>query len=58
MLVSLTPNQATFVDLTGLQAGIALGSDRPEVTGVFTPSPTTAPGVCIPSLEVFDQLSG
>jgi len=58
MPVSLTANQATFADLTGLQAGIALGSERPEVIGVFTPSPTTAPGVCIPSVEVFDQLSG
>jgi hypothetical protein len=58
MPVSLTPNQATFIDLTGLQAGIALGSERPEVIGAFTPNPTTAPGVCIPSVEVFDQLSG
>jgi hypothetical protein len=58
MPVSLAPNQATFIDLTGLQAGIALGSGRPEVIGVFTPSPATAPGVCIPSVEVFDQLSG
>ena len=58
MPVSLTPNQATFIDLPGFQAGFALGSDRPEVIGVFTPSPTTAPGVCIPSVEVFDQLSG
>jgi hypothetical protein len=58
MPVSLPPNQATFIDLTGLQAGIASGSERPEVIGVFTPSPTTAPGVCIPSVEVFDQLSG
>jgi hypothetical protein len=56
--VSLTPNQATFIDLTGFEAGFALGSDRPEVIGVFTPSAATAPGVCIPSVEVFDQLSG
>lgn len=58
MPVNLPPNQAIFIDLTGLQAGIALGSERPEVIGVFTPSPTAAPGVCIPSVEVFDQLSG
>jgi hypothetical protein len=58
MPVSLAPNQAAFTDLTGLQAGIASGSERPEVIGVFTPSSTTAPGVCIASLEVFDRLSG
>jgi hypothetical protein len=59
MPVNLAPNHATFLDLTGLQAGIALGSQRPEVLGVFTPSSTNpAPGVCIASLEVFDQLSG
>jgi hypothetical protein len=56
--VSLMPGQATFLDLTGVAAGTALGSRRPEVIGVFAPSPTTAPGVCIPSVEIFDRVTG
>jgi hypothetical protein len=56
--VSLMPGQATFLDLTGSQAGIAESRRRPEVIGVFTPSATTAPGICVPSLEVFDQFTG
>jgi hypothetical protein len=58
MAVSLMPNQATFVDLPGVEAGTALNSRRPEVIGVFTPAATTAPGACIASVEVFDRLTG
>jgi hypothetical protein len=58
MSVSLMPNQATFVDLAGLRAVTAARDLRPEVIGVFTPSPTTAPGVCIVSVEVFGDLTG
>jgi hypothetical protein len=57
-LVSLMPKEATFVDLSGIQAAIALHHRRPEVIGVFTPSPTTAPGSCIASVEVFDRPIG
>jgi hypothetical protein len=56
--VSLGSNHATFVDLPGFQAGTALNSLRPEVIGVFTPSVTTTPGVCIASFEVFDRITG
>jgi hypothetical protein len=56
--VNLQPNQATFIDLPGFQAGTALNSSHPEVIGVFTPSVTAAPGVCIPSVEVFDRITG
>jgi hypothetical protein len=58
--VTLAPNQAISLDVAGFQAGTALGSSRPEVIGVFTPTATTAapPGVCIPSLEVFDRVTG
>jgi hypothetical protein len=58
--VNLGANQATFVDLPGFQAGTALNTSRPEVIGVFTPSAstTTPPSVCIPSVEVFDRITG
>lgn len=58
--VTLAPNQAIFVDVAGFQAGTALNASRPEVIGVFTPTVTTAapPGICIPSLEVFDRITG
>jgi hypothetical protein len=56
--VALPPGQATFLDLTGLAAGTALGSQRPEVIGVFAPSAPTAPGVCIPSVEIFGRVTG
>jgi hypothetical protein len=56
--VSLMAGQATFLDLTGLAAGTALGRERPEVIGVFVPSPTTAPGVCIPGVEGFSRITG
>jgi hypothetical protein len=56
--VSLMAGQATFLDLTGPAAGTSLGSERPEVIGVFVSSPTTAPGVCIPSVEIFDRVTG
>jgi hypothetical protein len=58
MEVDLAAGQATFLDLTGLAAGTALGSRRPEVIGVFAPSAPTAPGVCIPSVEIFDRVTG
>jgi hypothetical protein len=58
MEVDLAAGQATFLDLTGLAAGTALGSQRPEVIGVFAPSSPTAPGVCIPSVEIFDRVTG
>jgi hypothetical protein len=58
MEVDLAAGQATFLDLTGLAAGTALGSQRPEVIGVFAPSAPAAPGVCIPSLEIFDRVTG
>ena len=58
--VNLAANQAIFVDLPGFQAGTALNSSRPEVIGVFTPAVTTTapPGVCIPSIEIYDQITG
>ena len=56
--VSLMAGQATFLDLTGLAAGTALGSERPEVIGVFVPSPATAPGVCIPGVEGWGRITG
>jgi hypothetical protein len=56
--VTLAPNRAIFVDVAGFQAGTALGSQRPEVIGVFTPSPAAAPAVCIASIEVFDRITG
>ena len=56
--VSLMAGQATFLDLTGLAAGTALGSERPEVIGVFVPSPATAPGVCIPGVEGSSRITG
>ena len=58
--VNLAPNQAISGDVTGFQAGTTLGSQRPEVIGVFTPGVSTAapPGICIPSVEVFDRITG
>ena len=56
--VSLMAGQATFLDLTGLAAGTALGSERPEVIGVFVPSPAPAPGVCIPGVEGWGRITG
>ena len=56
--VSLMAGQATFLDLTGLAAGTALGSERPEVIGVFVPSPATAPGICIPGVEGWGRITG
>jgi hypothetical protein len=54
--VSLAAGTATFIDLPG--QGIAPIGQRREIIGVFTPSATVAPGVCIPSIEVFDQITG
>jgi hypothetical protein len=66
--VTLQPNQAISVDVSGeFVSNSALGGPRPEVIGVFTPTtsaatpPGTAPlpaNACLPSLEVFDQLTG
>jgi hypothetical protein len=56
--VDLATGHATFLVLTGLAAGTALGSQRPEVIGVFAPRAPTAPGVCIPSVEIFDRVTG
>jgi hypothetical protein len=62
--VTLQPNQALSVDLAGAFAGnSALGGPRADVIAVFTPTtqlgtaPST-PNACLPSLEVFDQLTG
>jgi hypothetical protein len=56
--VSLAPGHATFLDLTGIDAVAATGSQRPEVIGVFVPSPTTAPGVCISGVEGWGRITG
>jgi hypothetical protein len=65
--VTLQPNQALSVDLSGaFVSNSALGGPRAEVIAVFTPTssagtpPGTAPlsNACLPSLEVFDQLTG
>ena len=58
MSVSLSPGQATFLDLTGIDAVTATGIQRPEVIGVFVPSPTTGPGNCIPGVVVFGRITG
>jgi hypothetical protein len=62
MPVNLMPNQATFVDLPGFQAGTALNRSRPEVIGVtpglVPPGPSTMPNACLASLEVFDRFTG
>jgi len=56
--VSLAAEQATFLDLPGQAVVPALGA-RTEVIGIFTPTAAgPAPGVCIPSLEVYDQFTG
>jgi hypothetical protein len=54
--VNLPGGQATYLDLTGIDAATATGRQRPEVVGVFMP--TTAPQSCIVSLEVFDRITG
>jgi hypothetical protein len=54
--VNLAAGLATFIDLPG-QTIVPI-SQRREVIGVFTPTATTSPAVCIPSLEVFDQVTG
>ena len=55
---SLAAGQATFLDLPGQTIVRGFGQ-RQEVLAVFTPSATVpAPGVCVLSVEVFDQLTG
>lgn len=54
--VRLTAGQATFIDLQG--AAVAGDSGHEEVMAVFTQTPGVAPGVCIPSVEVYSQLTG
>jgi hypothetical protein len=52
----LTAGQATFIDLPG--TSIVSDSGHGEVMAVFTQPPGVAPGDCLPSVEVYDQLTG
>jgi hypothetical protein len=57
--VSLTGGQATFVDLPG--TAIPSDSGHGEVMAVFTQTQTpgaVVQGTCVPSVEVYDQLTG
>ncbi len=54
--VSLTSGQATFIDLPG--TSIVSDSGHGEVMAVLTQTPGVAPGNCVPSVEVYDQLTG
>jgi hypothetical protein len=54
--VSLTGGQASFIDLAG--TAIPSDSGHGEVMAVFARTPGAPPGACVPSVEVYDQLSG
>jgi hypothetical protein len=57
--VSLTGGQAGFVDLPG--TAVPSDSGHGEVMAVFAQTPQTPgvpPGACLPSAEVYDQLTG
>ena len=54
--VSLTGGQASFIDLPG--TAIPSDSGHGEVMAAFTQTPGAAPGACIPSVEVYDTLTG
>jgi hypothetical protein len=54
--VRLTAGQSTFVDLPG--TSVPSDSGHGEVMAAFTPAPGAAPGTCVPSVEVYDQLTG
>jgi len=62
--VSLSPGQAASLDLPPkfLVPGVAhrMGSAgaATEVLPVFTPAPGVAPGVCVTSVEVYDEFTG
>ena len=54
--VSLTAGQATFIDLPG--TAVPSGSGHGEVMARFEQSAGAAQGTCVPSVEVYDQLTG
>jgi hypothetical protein len=54
--VRLTAGQSTFVDLPG--TAVPSDSGHGEVMAAFTPAAGAAPGACVPSVEVYDQLTG
>jgi hypothetical protein len=54
--VSLTAGQSTFVDLPG--TAVPSDSGHGEVMAEFAPPVGAAPGTCVPSVEVYDQLTG
>lgn len=54
--VTLTGGNATFIDLRG--TAIPSDSGHGEVMAVFEQTSDPAQGTCIPSVEVFDQLTG
>ena len=55
--VNLTAGQATYIDLSGASIQAKLGLHG-EVLASFAPTPGAVTGVCIPSVEVYDQLTG
>lgn len=55
--VNLTAGQATYIDLPGASILAKLGLHG-EVLASFAPTPGAVIGVCIPSVEVYDQLTG
>jgi hypothetical protein len=55
--VNLTAGQATYIDLPGANVLPKLGLHG-EVLASFVSTPGAAPGMCIPSVEVYDQLTG
>jgi hypothetical protein len=55
--VNLTAGQATYIDLPGANVLPKLGQHG-EVLASFVPAPGAVTGLCIPSVEVYDQLTG
>jgi hypothetical protein len=55
--VNLTAGRATFIDLARDAVVGALG-EHGEVLAMFTSTPGVAPGACIPSVAVYDRLTG
>ncbi len=54
--VRLTAGQATFIDLPG--TAVPSDSGHGEVMAQFAQAVGAGPGACIPSVEVYDQLTG